>query len=314
MAAPVPGDGYFLRDSMTRSFTLAALALCTATFAAPAAAQTTSGGDFTWSKSMPSGASLSIADFNGRIEVHQATGDRAEVRAAYREGESGDSRVSIMVDTSGSDVTICTVYRRDVDEGARHPCRDNDHSSSGRTPRIDFTVLIPATLRVHVATGNGDVAIDRAGAAVSAATGNGDVTIGQTTGTVTAATGNGDVRVDQAGGPVKVSTGNGRIHVATSSGPVSASTGNGPIDVTMKQLQDGGDMSFTSGSGSVTITLPAEYNGEVDMVSGSGSLHSDFPIKVTGRLNPQHIRGTIGNGGPLLRLVTGSGSIELRKF
>jgi len=84
--------------------------------------------------------------------------------------------------------------------------------------------------------------------------------------------------------------------------------------VTMKQLQDGGNMSFTSGSGSITITLPAEYNGEVDMVSGSGSLHSDFPIKVTGRLNPQHIRGTIGNGGPLLRLVTGSGSIELRKF
>src|SRR6185503_14026934 len=267
MAAQVPGDGYFLRDSMTRSFRLAALALCTATFAASAAAQTTSGGDFTWSRSMPSGASLSIADFNGRIEVHQATGDRAEVRATYRDGESSDSRVSIMVDTSGSDVTICTVYRRDVDEGDRHACRDNDHNNSGngRTPRIDFTVLIPASLRVHVATGNGDVAIDRAGASVSAATGNGDVTIGQTTGTVTAATGNGDVRVDQAGGPVKVSTGNGRVHVATSSGPVSASTGNGPIDVTMKQLQDGGNMSFTSGSGSITITLPAEYNGEVDM-------------------------------------------------
>jgi len=300
---------------MTRALTLAGLAICTATFAAPAAAQTTSGGDFTWSRAMTAGASLSVADFNGRIEVHQATGDRAEVRATYRSGESNDSRITIAVDTSGSDVAICTVYRRDLEDAGRHPCHDNDRSNyGGRTPRIDFTVLIPANLRVHVATGNGDVAVDRAGASVSAATGNGDVTIGQTTGTVTAATGNGDVRVDQAGGPVKVTTGNGRVHVATSSGPVSASTGNGPIDVTMKQLSDGGNMSFTSGSGSITITLPAEYNGEVDMVSGSGSLHSDFPIKVTGRLNPQHIRGTIGNGGPLLRLVTGSGSIDLRKF
>jgi hypothetical protein len=32
-----------------------------------------------------------------------------------------------------------------------------------------------------------------------------------------------------------------------------------------------------------------------------------------GRLDAQHVRGTIGNGGPLIRLVTGNGMIELRK-
>ena len=43
------------------------------------------------------------------------------------------------------------------------------------------------------------------------------------------------------------------------------------------------------------------------------SLSSDFEISVVGRLDSHHVRGTIGTGGPLMRLSTGSGTIELRK-
>lgn len=48
-------------------------------------------------------------------------------------------------------------------------------------------------------------------------------------------------------------------------------------------------------------------------MSGNGDLSSDFEISIIGRLDAHHVRGTIGNGGPLMRLSTGSGTIELRK-
>jgi DUF4097 and DUF4098 domain-containing protein YvlB len=280
---------------------------------APAGAQSSSSdaADFVWSKAMPAGASLTIRNVNGPIRVHPATSNKVEVRGVMRSGDASD--VLFRVDTSGDDVTVCTLNNRDSETRS---CNGNGSTSSwrGRSVRVEFTVYIPANLRLHAATGNGDLTIDRAGADLSAATGNGDVMIGQTTGRVNAATGNGDIEVNEASGPVKATTGNGRVRVNTSSGPVSASTGNGPIDVVMKQIPNAGDMSFTSGSGSISVTLPADYNGEVDMVSGTGSLRSDFPINVIGRLNPQHIRGTIGKGGPLLRMATGSGSLELRKY
>ena len=74
-----------------------------------------------------------------------------------------------------------------------------------------------------------------------------------------------------------------------------------------------GDMRFVSGSGSIRVALPSDFNGRIDATSGSGTLRSEFEISIVGRLNAQHVRGTIGRGGPLIRMSTGSGSIELKK-
>jgi DUF4097 and DUF4098 domain-containing protein YvlB len=112
---------------------------------------------------------------------------------------------------------------------------------------------------------------------------------------------------------VRASTGNGRVFVATSAGPVSATTGNGDIDVRMQSLTTDADMEFRSGSGAVRITLPADFSGDVDASTGNGELRTDFAIKLVGRLDPQHMRGTIGNGGRTIRLSTGNGRLEIRK-
>jgi hypothetical protein len=61
------------------------------------------------------------------------------------------------------------------------------------------------------------------------------------------------------------------------------------------------------------VTLPAGYNGELDATTGNGDVRSDFDLKIEGRMNPRHIRATIGTGGPRLRLTTGNGGLEVRK-
>ena len=265
---------------------------------------------FSWSKSLPANTMLTILNGNGPITVREAAAgsDRVEVRATkIPRARSSIQDVAFDVAETASGVEICTLY------GRQTSCRDRGGWNNRIDVRVEFTVSVPRSLRLKISTGNGEVSIERAGADVSASTGNGRVTVGQTEGRVNVSTGNGDVQVDGANGPVSVSTGNGRVSIATAKGAVDATTGSGDIDVRIKALPVDGDMRFNSGSGSIRVMLPANYNGRIDAMTGNGSLSSDFEISIIGRLESHHIRGTIGSGGPLMRLSTGNGTIELRK-
>jgi DUF4097 and DUF4098 domain-containing protein YvlB len=293
---------------MLRS-TLAAAGIALLAVQSPALAQQgRSETTFTWAKQMASGSRLTIRSGNGPIVVRESSSDRVEVRATKVVRRGGSvSDVAFDVRESNGDAEICTLYDR------QSSCGDRDRSNRDVRVRVEFTLLVPRTMRVNLATGNGDITIDRAGADVSASTGNGKVHIGETTGRVDASSGNGDVTVASANGPVKVSTGNGRISVTTAQGAVSASTGNGDIDVRMKSLTTESDMTFNSGSGTIRVSLPTDFNGRIDASTGNGTLRSDFEISVLGRLDSHHIRGTIGKGGALMRFSTGNGEIEIRK-
>jgi DUF4097 and DUF4098 domain-containing protein YvlB len=261
---------------------------------------------FVWSARISDGGTLVVKNIVGGITVTEASGDRVEVRADKRMRGRGDaSDITFDVQESSSGATICTVYR------GESACDDGGFNNTRFTVR--YTIAMPRGLRLRASTGNGELSVEKAGSEVELRTGNGGVHIGQTEGRVNAATGNGDVEVESARGPVHATTGNGRIFVATAAGPVSASTGNGDIDVRMQSLSSAGDMSFVSGSGAVRVTLPSDFNGDVDASTGNGELRTDFAIRLIGRLDPQHMRGTIGTGGRTIRMQTGNGRLEIRK-
>lgn len=263
---------------------------------------------FAYSRQLSAGGTVVVRSGNGAITVREGSGDRLEVRAV-KNVRSGGSVSDVAFDVVESDgrIEICTLYDRQTS------CRDRNGGGRNIRVRVDFTVLMPATSRLQVATGNGEINIDRAGADVSATTGNGDVTVGETNGRVDVTTGNGDVHVDGANGPVSVTTGNGKIFVLTSRGAVDANTGNGDVDVRIKSMPIERDMRFNSGSGAIRVSLPADFSGQIDASTGNGTLSTDFDIAVLGRLDAQHIRGTIGRGGPTIRMSTGNGQIVLRR-
>jgi hypothetical protein len=303
---------------MHPSFRFAALACALAVVPCVASAQKLVGQSdsiYTWRGALPSGALLTIRNFNGPIDVRPSSGAQAELRAEKRTERGGGSiqDVAFEIQTgSGGDVTICATYRDS------NPCddrsnRDDDDHNWRRYVTVAMTVLVPRGTQLKVATGNGAVSVERVGGDVQAATGNGRVRVEGTDGSVRVSTGNGDVDVRGAKAAVRVSTGNGRVNVTTSEGPVEARTGNGDIDVSMTQLKARDDMTFSTGSGEVRVTLPAGYNGELDASTGNGGLRSDFDLKIEGRMNPRHVRATIGDGGPRLRLSSGNGQLEIRK-
>jgi hypothetical protein len=272
---------------------------------------------YTWRGAIPASALLTIRNFNGPIDVRPAAGTTAEVRAEKRTSRGSGAIEDVAFEIqkgSGGDVTICATLRNNNPcDDSRYNNHDDDRDGWRRNVTVAMTVLLPKGAQLRVATGNGAVTVERVGGDVQASTGNGRVRVDGTEGSVKVSTGNGDVDVNGAKSSVRVSTGNGRVNITTADGPVEARTGNGDIDVSMTQLRSREDMTFSTGSGRVRVTLPAGYNGELDASTGNGELRSDFDLKIQGRMNPRHVRATIGEGGPKLRLATGNGRLEVLK-
>ncbi|HZI29204.1 MAG TPA: DUF4097 family beta strand repeat-containing protein [Gemmatimonadaceae bacterium] len=251
----------------------------------------------------------------GDVTVTEGTGTQVEFRAQkiLRSGRVTD--IAFELRRTGEGVTICAVFEDDdecTDDGLRSDRRRN-WSRNFRPPTLNVTIKVPAGVRLAVHSGNGDVSVTGAHAELIARSGNGRVRVTGTAGEVDAASGNGEVTVESVRGPVRANSGNGDVRVTTVQGPVSATSGNGDLLVRMTELRAASDMEFTTGNGRIEVTVPAEFNADIDASTGNGGIRTDFPIQVSGRMSKTRLRGTIGQGGRRLRLVTGNGEIEIRK-
>lgn len=77
---------------------------------------------YTWRGSLPSGAQLTIRNFNGPIDVRAAQGNPAELRAEKRTSRGGVAieDISFTLETSSNgDVSICANLRNSNSCGAR---------------------------------------------------------------------------------------------------------------------------------------------------------------------------------------------------
>jgi hypothetical protein len=263
---------------------IAALAALTVAAASSAnAQQRSSDRDFSWDGRVTNGHWLYVRNLNGSIRVERATGDRAEVTAIkrWRRGNPEDVRIETRrLGGDDGDIIICAFWneRASCDEDGYRSRGDNnwrgrDHDND---TSVEFTVRLPAGVRVNVSTINGGVT------------------------------------VNGATSEVRASTVNGRVSAMSSGGPVNASTVNGDIDVRMRELGTG-DLEYSTVNGSIEIEVPSNLDAELDMRTVNGSLSADFPITITGRVNPRRMRATIGKGGRRLKLETVNGSVELRK-
>jgi hypothetical protein len=241
------------------------------------------GRTFHWAGTIAGGHWLRIRNLSGAIRVEKSTSNQVEVDAEKRgDGEdAADVRFEMRrTGADGGDVLICALWGDesscDVEGDEEHYHHHGWHGHHDEMS-VPFTVRLPAGVNIAVSTVNGDVTVDGASAEVRARTVNGSVDASTLGGPVNAATVNGDVRV----------------HMAT--------TGNAT------------NLDYSTVNGSVTVDLPAKIDLDVELSTVNGSVQSDYPLALQGRIDPRHLRGTIGNGGLRLRASTVNGQIELRK-
>jgi hypothetical protein len=255
--------------------------------------------DFRWSGRIARGRVIEIAGLLGDVRAEYTSGDQVEV-IGRRIGDDAD-RVRIeVVEKADGDVTICTIYpvrersRRGGDDDGHRDTRHNGDGpcNNGRSgnldvdqdeARIDFTVRVPAGVRLAARTVDGDI---------------------------------------EAMGlrsPVDAASVSGRVRVSTTE-TARAATVSGDVDATFGET-DGDDMAFASVSGNVVVRLAGDVGARVEAHTLSGDIQSDFDLRMRPSSDEDHgglhieigrqATGTIGRGGPELSLNTVSGNIRL---
>jgi hypothetical protein len=236
---------------------------------------------FTLNERVPAGQWIRVRNINGGLRVHPSTSDRVEITAtkSWRRGDPQDVRIETKRSSDGS-ILVCAFWTENA------TCTENSYESHNdggwRRGRdndvaVDFEVRVPAGVKVGVWSVNGTVSVDGATSEVRAATVNGSVDA--------------------------VSTG----------GPVQASTVNGSVHATMGRLDGDEDLDYRSVNGSVVAEFTGDVDANVELSTVNGRFQTDWPVTITGRIDPRHLRATLGKGGRRIRLSTVNGNVELRK-
>jgi len=234
---------------------------------------------FRWSGEVPRGRSIEVRGIQGDIRAEPASGSQVEVVAhkrAGRRGDPGDVRLEVVRHEGG--VTVCAVYptpagaranRCAPGGGGGQSVRDND-------VRVDFTVRVPAGVRLVARNVSGDI---ETGALRS---------------------------------PVSARTVSGSVRLATSEWG-EASTVSGDISAALGRAAWQDELDFRTVSGNISLELPSGADTEVRAETVSGRVSSDFALNEMRGYVHHRVRGTLGSGGRTLELKSVSGDIRLRR-
>lgn len=165
-----------------------------------------------------------------------------------------------------------------------------------RAGAVDITVA-GGLEELSAKLGAGDVTVDEATTSVSVKAGQTDVRVGAA-GEVAVATGQGSLT---AGAVTHASfkTGQGAVRLGRTTGSVAVKGGSVDLDITDAA---GGDVVFTTGSGSATIAVATGTTVQLDLVSASGDVRCDLPMESS---------APAGGAALHLRLRTGSGNLRV---
>ncbi len=232
---------------------------------------------FEWRGQIASDRHIEIKGISGDIRAVRATGSEVVVRATKIGLPSDVSAVSFDVVPHALGVTLCAVYP-DVAGQPSNRCEPGlggnmSVRDNGHGVDVEFTVEVP----------------------------DGVIFVGRNVAGDVVATGlHSDAFVSTTFGDARIST--------TRIG--SAKTVWGSVIASIGLADWGRDLEFTTTTGDVTVTIPAATNARVQASVMSGNITSDFALTQS---QPGDMRGTIGAGGPLLKLSTMNGDIALRR-
>lgn len=271
--------------------------------------------DFSFKRDLAAGKRLYLANIIGDVQVSGSTGRTVEITAVKKAGRHGDPEdVTIeTVELSDGGVAICVRYpssgRRwrndndnDNDSDAKHrdrnPCYNNNNwngNGDRNDTEVNFTVKVPAGLKLRAGTVSGDVYAERL---------------------------EGDLEITSVSGNVRLTGGKGsNITLETVSGDVEILDGNAPEvyghtvsgEVTFRgAIMNDGNYEFATTSGDITLTIPENAGAKMSAATFSGRFSSDLPATMnTARRTRHRFDATWGNGSARLDLESLSGDIRI---
>jgi len=189
----------------------------------------------------------------------------------------------------------------------------------GRQPKfikgvsVQYDVTMPKEANLDASSTNGSMNVTGIIGETEARTSNGSVKIIDCEGKLTVKTTNGRVELEEVSGNVGVKTSNGSISagLAMIDGESEFETTNGSVDVRI-EADHSVPLAAHTTNGSITVELPSDFAADVEVNTTNGRIRSDLPITVAGKISKTSLQGELNSGGPLMKLKTTNGNINIR--
>ena len=122
---------------------------------------------------------------------------------------------------------------------------------------------------------------------------------------------NGDILVKNVSGKFSAEASNGRITALGLQGGTKVSTTNGVIELTFDKVGDEGITAETT-NGTITLEMPKATNADLSARISNGAISNEgLDLKVSEQ-SRRRLDGTLGTGGPSIRLEATNGAITVR--
>ena len=260
------------------------------------------------------GGSVEVAGIAGRVEAQTAGGSihindiggRVTAETSGGSIDVGNVGGDVKLETAGGGITIRSVAGKVRAETAGGGIE-----------------LGSATQSAYLSTAGGSIQVKKCDGELRASTAGGSVEVGDVGGGATLETQGGSIRLASANGVVRATTSGGGIRLTGLTHGVTAKTAAGPIYAEFVAGRNSFSESYLETSvGDVVVYLPPDLpltvRATIDAATGHRMI-SDFPeVKISaegGDWGSREVygQGAINGGGPLLKIRTTAGNIELRR-
>ncbi|HYN14518.1 MAG TPA: hypothetical protein VES66_01860 [Terriglobales bacterium] len=269
--------------------------------------------DLAFVKVATRGGRVEVANLAGRLEAETAGGSIHinDIGGAVRAETSGGS---IEVGNVGSDLRLETA-------GGSISIRSAGGKVHAETAGGSIEVG-SATQSAYLSTAGGGIQVKKCDGELRAATAGGSVEIGDVGGGATLETSGGSIRLASAKGVVRATTSGGSIHLNGLTHGVTAKTAAGPIYAEFTATKGNFSESYLETSvGDVIVYLPPDLpvivRAVIDAAMGHKMITDFSEVKITSEggewAREIYGQGAINGGGPLLKIRTTAGNIELRR-
>lgn len=120
-----------------------------------------------------------------------------------------------------------------------------------------------------------------------------------------------DFKANAVAGPFRMNTQYKDIQLEDVTGDVHIEDSRGDVEVHAKAPL--GMMDISTNAGEINVSLPGNAGFQVDAQTNNSEIESDFPINVNNDSREATATGTVGKGGPQVRLRTNRKGIQIRK-
>jgi DUF4097 and DUF4098 domain-containing protein YvlB len=255
---------------------------------------------------------VTLVTFDGSMEIR--SWDQAVVQVEVeKRGPNKEVAEAIKVTAEQTGNTIRLEVKRPTGEVA---------GFLRQSPSARIVALVPRKTKVAAQSGDGSITVERIEGDVDVDTGDGSVRGYSLAGNLRVHTGDGSVRLENVDGSIVVDTADGTVAIDGRLRALKVVTGDGTVSV---RADEGSVMAdaweIRTGDGGVRLELPADFAADLDASTADGRVRlrglEGEPEPDEPRHDPDEerarrdVKRSLGGGGKLLRVRSGSGSITV---